>query len=105
MDSETLEALKGSIAKWKAIVAGIGSDAGLYDCPLCALFHPRRRPEATSGAPCDGCPVKQHTGKSYCEGSPYDHWDEGDDDEEVVAKAELDFLISLLPADEPSLTP
>jgi hypothetical protein len=99
MDSRTLEALKGSIAKWRAIVAGTGEESGIYDCPLCALFHPRRAPEPTPPAPCAGCPVMERTGQAYCAGSPYDRWDEGDDDA-AVAKEELDFLCSLLPADE-----
>jgi len=38
MDAETMAALKGSIAKWEAIVAGAGKDFGASNCPLCRKF-------------------------------------------------------------------
>ena len=105
MDDRTLAALNGSIAKWQAIVAGTGDEGGIFDCPLCALFHPKRNPDPER-LPCAGCPVMQRTGQAYCAGSPYDEWNEGpDNDDERIAKEELAFLISLLPPDEPSVTP
>lgn len=111
MDPETLEALKGSIAKWEGIVAGTATDQGERNCPLCRQF-----PTMT----CDGCPVKARTGRSNCLGTPYySEWmrlEEPDvrgcgcrkckgervaltDVGRSAAKAELDFLKSLLPGD------
>lgn len=90
MDPKTLEALHGSIAKWEAIVAGTGKDHGCENCPLCILFD---EPD------CGDCPVKQRTGRPFCEGSPYAvygaYGTAGKTKEN--AQAELDFLRSLLP--------
>ena len=93
MDAETLEALKGSIAKWEAIVAGTGTDLGMNNCPLCLRFA------TDEYNPCTGCPVYARTGSVMCEGSPYDDWLSAQTlaDEERAAQAELDFLKSLLP--------
>jgi hypothetical protein len=112
MDDETLAALKGSIAKWEGIVAGTAADQGERNCPLCQQF-----PSPT----CNGCPVKERTGRSNCSGTPYHgEWmrlSEPDvrgcgcgsckgerialtDVGRAAAQAELDFLISLLPPGE-----
>lgn len=95
MDERTLAALKGSIAKWEAIVAGTGQDEGAANCPLCALFSHFVNPEAQRG--CKGCPVQEETGLSGCDGSPYEECDEDRDDFKEMAAAELAFLKSLLP--------
>lgn len=108
MNKQTLKALKGSIKKWEGIVAGLESDRGTKNCPLCKLFQ---RDDA-----CDGCPIKDVTGKDTCDETPYEDWcdavlpqwasrehgDEWDfkasDDETVMcAVLELEFLKSLLP--------
>lgn len=104
MDAETLEALRGSIAKWKAIVEGTGYDAWGANCPLCRLFiHPIDD--------CMGCPVYEKAGgKRHCAGTPYVNWNRlfsaevpaarrraNDENRKAAAQAELDFLISLLP--------
>jgi len=52
MNKETLEALKGSIEKWKKIATGKGVDEGWKNCPLCRLF-------IIDG--CRNCPVKLKT--------------------------------------------
>lgn len=102
MDEKTLEALKGSIAKWEGIVAGTLLDKGHRNCPLCASFYPS----------CDDCPVKNRTGFSGCARTPYDNWSlhqgwHADalgrchpdcSDCKRLATAELDFLKALLPA-------
>lgn len=90
MDNKTLDALKGSIAKWQAIVDGTGEDLGCDNCPLCQLFWDNE---------CVNCPVYEKTGEWRCDGSPYINYDEDLDDEakKRSAQAELDFLISLLP--------
>jgi hypothetical protein len=100
MDEKTLEALKGSIAKWEAIVAGTGADNGSANCPLCAEFLYGN---------CFGCPVRERTKRSMCLGSPYHAFGEVADFHghagakaigpvaEAAARRELDFLKSLLP--------
>ena len=102
MDERTLTALKGSIAKWEAIVAGTDNDRGAKNCTLCQAF-----PD------CDGCPVAEETGQDDCEGSPYEetrYFEARSDangtylgrapvtpEDFAIARAELDFLRSLLP--------
>lgn len=83
MNDETLKALKASIRKWERIVKG-GMEG---DCPLCKMFRDRDIEDD-----CDGCPVMEKTNRPFCRGTPY--WD---DDSPAQAKAELDFLKSLLP--------
>lgn len=87
MTPETLTALRGSIAKWEAIVNGTGQDKGTKNCPLCQMFF-----NVTGN--CDGCPVKESSGQSGCDGTPYDHYDR---DMPEIAEEELEFLKSLLP--------
>ena len=38
MDTQTLEALQGSIRKWEGIRAG-ATDHGIVDCALCEVFN------------------------------------------------------------------
>src|SRR6202046_5807636 len=96
MDEITLTALKGSIAKWEAIVAGTDTDRGGDNCPLCQMFY---KPSGPHYITCNGCPVSDATGQSHCDGSPYEWYYIGKSPEElkIVAAAELDFLRSLLP--------
>jgi hypothetical protein len=95
MDVETLEALKGSIAKWEAIVDGTGYDAGAINCPLCKVF----RRVTADGAKCGACPVKARSGFHGCKGTPYEDVERAREpmDEAAAALAELNFLKSLLP--------
>lgn len=101
MNARTLKALKGSIAKWKAIVAGTGFDRGPANCDLCALFWQHGF--------CRGCPVMERTGCSQCAGTPYDQWLAANGHGETAdtqarkkaARAELAFLKSLLPRRKP----
>jgi hypothetical protein len=96
MDERTLEALKGSIEKWEAIVAGTGEDRGWRNCPLCLIFNnPEIDPDGL--IQCAGCPVNESTGHTGCEGTPYDRYHYERTQE--AACAELDFLRSLLPAE------
>lgn len=103
MDDLTLEALRGSIAKWEAIVAGTGADRGWRNCPLCTAFLDES---------CRNCPVSVAVGNKFCDGTPYEKWatsehvkDDADGggfpinaEGRRLAQAELDFLRSLLPA-------
>ena len=100
MDDKTLTALRGSIAKWQAIIDGTGQDRGTENCPLCAEFYNNQ---------CFCCPVRERTGKWGCAGSPYANWAAIYYDDIVkrdfankpiltgLAQAELDFLTNLLP--------
>ena len=104
MTAETLEALRGSIAKWRAIVAGTDSDRGPDNCALCQRFDR-----------CDGCPVAEAADDDGCSNTPFeDDWfpplqtTQGEDggywavtdQQKAAAQKELDFLISLLPPGE-----
>lgn len=101
MDEETLAALRGSIKKWEDIVASRAIDKGKGNCPLCLMFFSDY---------CRGCPVEAKTNRDCCSGTPYTHWldvepewynDDGTyihtEESLAAAKAELDFLRSLLP--------
>ncbi len=101
MNAETLAALRGSIAKWRAIVAGTGVDHGVDNCPLCNIFcHGINN--------CGGCPVALAALDDGCRKTPYVPWAALFGGEEfphratterqkAAAQAELDFLISLMP--------
>lgn len=100
MDERTLTALKGSIAKWEAIVAGTGADHGPDNCPLCERYFMDQ---------CFGCPVREKTRRGGCCRSPYVQWDDArfklgtctasTPELVVLAQAEVDFLRSLLPVE------
>jgi len=60
------EAILGSIAKWRRIVAGETKDRGTIDCPLCEMYD----------ANCSECPIGIRTGKEDCRGTPYEQWRE-----------------------------
>jgi len=110
MNTETLQALQGSIAKWAAIVDSTDAvDAGGSNCPLCKVFD--------RGLECKGCPADK--GQGACVDTPYVEWGEHQINNHSgllvssagrvwhrfencnaclnLAKAERDFLISLLP--------
>lgn len=105
MDERALTALElqsllqGSIKKWEDIVAGTGEDRGSQNCPLCQEF--------LDNVDCDGCPVAQRAGIGHCENTPYwafydaagGLYKKADTPElKALARVELDFLKSLLPA-------
>jgi hypothetical protein len=113
MNTETLIALRGSIAKWEGIVAGTMVDEGRHNCPLCQKFNKDlRKEEGGNYGTCEGCPVAAATGSPLCDQSPYEAYADailGEDDlsaEELtaLAQAELDFLKSLLPRANTSVT-
>lgn len=130
MDAETLEALRGSIEKWRGILAETEGDEGSENCALCTKFLHGRPPTYVQ---CGGCPVAVRTKQRYCDGSPYRAWDDNscENRHELPsdvparhnhlaygifrhdklaghltvagyqrARAELNFLISLLPEGE-----
>lgn len=108
MDAATLEALRGSIAKWKKNAEAETPDAYLTDasdCPLCELFY-------WEADICRLCPVFQKTGRISCQLTPYgraagaqDLWSDDCNNAgkrkraHAAALAEVAFLESLLPAE------
>lgn len=102
MPPATLEALRGSIAKWERVVAQETRDLGTDNCPLCLLFHADHFSEddwSDGRECCLGCPVFEATGRKGCRGTPYD--DYSDTGKTEHALAEVGFLKSLLPTQEP----
>lgn len=103
MNPQTLEALKGSIAKWEAIVLGQGVDRGPDNCPLCKQFRKIKERFVS----CAGCPVAQRTGLNGCKGTPYEDYErasiQGSSPKRLTERArkELAFLKSLLPKEIP----
>lgn len=94
MDDRTLTALRGSIAKWEAIVAGKRSNRGAEDCPLCELFINNN---------CKGCPVSSRSGHKYCFSTPYEEYigrPLGEASRVKYGTAMVAFLRSLLPEGE-----
>ena len=112
MNPETLEALQGSIEKWRDIVAGTGEDRRCNNCTLCHKFND----EYCTTADGEVCPVAIAAGCDGCDNTPWVDWHaaqckadrshknrKADTDElRALAQAELDFLISLLPKEAPS---
>ncbi len=107
MSRATLRALKASIRHWQDNVEAEmpqQASTGESGCALCANFIAEE---------CQGCPVKQKTGRKYCDRSPYRRaraayvkWAEYNSlvnhtKFRAAAQAELDFLRSLLPTGEP----
>jgi hypothetical protein len=69
VDRKTRTALDKSIKHWERIRDGVDKCIGSDYCALCELFlywdgfnHPGQ---------CEGCPVREDTGRQYCYGSPY----------------------------------
>ena len=96
-NADVRKALKGSIKKWKGIVAGTMRDQGSDNCPLCKVFL------YSSYHDCVGCPVSVDTGEDMCRESPYIAWDNiagysckaVTNADKKAAQAELNYLISL----------
>lgn len=123
MSPETLKALRASIAKWEANLEhakdGRFGDVtiGWATCPMCVMFNNPDKLRQSKIGPCHGCPVRDRTGMTACNGTPYPKvetaiarthpmWirDLTEDqisiicaDAVVKIQAEVDFLISLLP--------
>jgi len=60
-----IKIMEASVKKWDRIIAGKGSDGGVFDCPPCRIFYVLI---------CIGCPISEYTGKKFCKGSPYPDW-------------------------------
>jgi hypothetical protein len=66
MRPEILDALRGTVERWREIAEGRQFDGGFDGCPLCSFIDPTRNG-------CGSCPVKHRTGLDGCHGTPY--WD------------------------------
>ena len=98
-----IEATKKSLLKWKINTALLedGTKEGVKitasECPLCELYNGdfagRRR--------CDGCPIKERSGRKACAGTPYEQctalMSDGKLDEAAKQSAqEVDYLTEIL---------
>ena len=109
MTPEALTALQASIEHWKRLADSVPSEDAAEqpysgDCPLCQAFAS----EPVEG--CNNCPIRLKTGRHACMGTPY--WRaEGAwvgyrrgntalSDWQAAARAELEFLQSLLPTEQ-----
>ncbi len=107
MDTLTEEALRGSIRKWEAIWKGDGEDLRDGNCPLCRRYNSNccTNPDLVPTL----CPVARRAETFGCEDTPWEDWMHYmtsffpartrvfDAKSRELAKAELDFLVSLLP--------
>lgn len=85
-DEETLAALLKSAQRWREEDPGeLGS---YHDCPLCDL-HRKARAIFSIFIVCDGCPIRDKTGKHGCEGSPYDSFFYAKDEDDAFDKAQV----------------
>lgn len=108
MDDKTLTALKESIAHWERMrdeTNGPGESIGHKSCSLCRLYS--TLDSFRSGCCCDGCPVHQSTGKTFCQDTPYSdaflaYKELGQPSPEFkeAATEEVKFLKCLLPENE-----
>jgi hypothetical protein len=57
--------MESAVRKWDRILAGKGSDGGVWDCPPCRIFYMLF---------CVGCPIATYTGKKFCQHTPYGPW-------------------------------
>lgn len=63
-----LNSLDLSILKWKKIVNEDGVDKGSTNCALCQEFI------EDNLWVCEGCPVKEKTGRLGCQDTPWEEW-------------------------------
>lgn len=80
--------LELSILKWQDIVDGTGKNLHDLNCALCQTHKDRY---------CRGCVVKQRTGESWCEATPYyQYWHANTKKtRHEAAEKEVEFLKSL----------
>jgi hypothetical protein len=83
---EVLEAIKGSVYKWRDIAWQDGVDGGPSDCPLCKLFF---------HLGCEGCPIYEKTGNKRCVGTPYEDYFYSLGGKKAFAEDEFLFLMRL----------
>lgn len=57
--------MEAAVRKWNRILAGKGSDGGVWDCPPCRIYYMLF---------CVGCPIATYAGKKFCQRTPYGPW-------------------------------
>ena len=57
--------MEAAVRKWERIIAGKGSDGGVWDCPPCRIYYMLF---------CVGCPIATYAGKKFCQRTPYGPW-------------------------------
>lgn len=92
------QAMLESIAHWERMASGTpkeGETIGASQCALCKVFRVLSVIEGEDRylVDCDGCPVRQYTGKHGCRGTPYrdveDVFDSFEDDDLVIHSSEF----------------
>lgn len=116
MIPEALTALQASIEHWKRLAESVPNETAgetpcSDDCDLCRQFN-EPEPEfwCERHNKCIGCPVSERTGSALCVDTPYVRaaiaWsdftteDATLSDWQAAARAELEFLQSLLPTEQ-----
>ena len=88
-------ALAFSIKKWEFMVRHLKNgkrvnyDGSAWTCSLCTLYLNK----VSIG--CEGCPVREKTGRNFCYGTPFTRWCKSSS--LATAEAELAFLRGLNP--------
>jgi len=93
MNDKQIEKIKESIDCWEKIADGKEQKHGADDCPCCIEWFE---------SDCEGCPIKESTGKYLCSGTPYIEFIKNDMDVSTeggrsAARKMIEFLRSLLP--------
>lgn len=83
-----------SLRRWRLVLSGEIYNPGRADCPLCQVYFPASFRLGEFKNACLGCPIYEHTGRTGCEGTPYD--DFFLTDKYHAASKEVDFLSELL---------
>ena len=98
-----IEATKKSLLKWKINTALLedGTREGVKitasECPLCNLYSCG----TGVGGRCDGCPIKERSGRTACAGTPYEQCaalmnDDKLDKAAIESALEVDYLTEIL---------
>ncbi len=66
LDKTKRLAMGDNLIRWLKISRGLIRDKGSAHNTLCALV--------IKNVDCGGCPIKNKTGQSQCEGTPYPNW-------------------------------
>lgn len=118
MDAPTLTALQQSIERWEALSQATNPrkiELSIHRCPLCVRFMNGDYPD------CHQCPVFHRTSRKYCESTPFEqaaatlsNWRSAEscgdprscpEQFQAAARAEAEFLRSLLPDAPPPPKP
>ena len=95
MTPEARKALEGSITAWKKRAAGEYKYPRTDYCPLCKLFHEGENSDIEAGYGCLECPIMGATGKSGCNDTPLDNYDDDERAAEVAGRM-VEFMEGLL---------